>query len=194
MAGKMPSFVNGSNVIIKIGDLNIALCQGLQFQRNVTNTPVRGIGSFSVHALEPTDYSASGSMSIMRYNNTILGGSGTDVPDRTAKRSTLPEVLSTATTSTKRDGNSLLTAYTFDPRRILLSTTFDIEVYERGYADDKGTLLNAKAMIYKFHDCRLTNYSFSFAPGQLLVENVDFLCRYIEDVVSVDLLKDGAVG
>lgn len=189
MAGQLPSFVNGSAVLIKIGDVYVAYCQDLRFSRNMANVPVRGIGSYSVHALEPVDYSASGQMSIMRYTSKIIEGGDGKLP---RSGELLPENLQAMTLdkgiankSTGRDGNSLLTVNAFDPRRMLLSATFDIEVYER-QADSAGLLAGtttgaAGELLYKFNDCRLTNYSFSFAPGQMLTENVSFICRRITD-------------
>lgn len=193
MAGKLPSFVNGSAVLIKIGDVYVAYCQDLRFSRNMANVPVRGIGSYSVHTLEPVDYSASGSMSIMRYTTKIIEGT-TDQSSPSRKvtgQTLLPANLQSvtldknSTTGIGRDGNSLLVPYAFDPRRMLLSATFDIEVYERT-PDATGQLIGAisagaGAKLYTFENCRLTGYSFSFAPGQILSENVSFLAQRIID-------------
>jgi hypothetical protein len=189
MAGQLPSFVNGSAVLIKVGDVYVAYCQDLRFSRNMANMPVRGIGSYSVHALEPVDYSASGQMSIMRYTSkAIAGGEGAPVRNE-AGSGLLPDNLagvSLDTSSDKtigRDGNSILAPYAFDPRRMLLSATFNIEVYERkSDAANIGELSGTTGeLLYTFEDCRLTNYSFSFAPGQMLTENVSFICRRIVD-------------
>jgi len=187
MSGLLPSFVNGSNILLKMGDVTVAYCQDLRFNRNMANVPVRGIGSYSTHATEPVDFSASGQMSIIRYNKDIVyGNTDTGVPNRQddAKKALLPENLQGATASKTRDGNSLLMPYAFDPRRLLLSATFDIEVYERTAnkaAIDGTEGVNTGGLLYHFYDCRLTSYSHSFSPGQLIMENVAFLASYIED-------------
>jgi len=185
MSGQLPSFVNGSNILLRIGDVTVAYCQDLRFNRNMANVPVRGLGSYSTHATEPVDYSASGQMSILRYNKDIVyGNPDNNVPDRSLTGELLPENLQGATKSSDRDGNSLLTGHAFDPRRLLLSATFDIEAYERSankLVADGTDGSNFAKLLYKFYDCRLTSYSFSFAPGQLLMENVAFLASYIQD-------------
>lgn len=188
MSGLLPSFVNGSNILLKIGDVTVAYCQDLRFNRNMANVPVRGIGSYSTHATEPVDFSASGQLSIMRYNKDIVYGNGDTVPSRTQNEDLLPENLQGATKSKTRDGNSLLMPYAFDPRRLLLSATFDIEAYER--TANKGAIdgsegVNAGKLLYKFYDCRFTSYSYSFSPGQLIMENLAFLASYIEDAQTL---------
>jgi hypothetical protein len=191
MAGQLPSFVNGSAVLIKIGDVYVAYCQDLRFSRSMANVPVRGIGSYSAHALEPVDYSATGQMTITRYTSKVVEG-GDDAPKRNdANSQLLPANLSGVKLETPkadvagRDGNSILAPYAFDPRRMLLSATFDIQVFERGV--DAGAVVAGSLsgttgnLLYTFQDCRLTNYSFSFAPGQILNENVSFICRFLKD-------------
>ena len=193
MAGQLPSFVNGSAVLIKIGDVYVAYCQDLRFSRSMANVPVRGIGSYSAHALEPVDYSATGQMTITRYTSKVVEG-GNGAPARKFdKTQLLPANLSGVVLETPkadaagRDGNSILAPYSFDPRRMLLSATFDIQVYERGAAsaaeETVAGALSGKTgnLLYTFQDCRLTNYSFSFAPGQILNENVSFICRFLKD-------------
>ena len=70
----------------------------------------------------------------------------------------------------------------FNPRMILISTTFDIDVYQKV---KKSTSLNGidadLQLTYQLKDCRLSNYSFSFAPATLLQENVAFMCLQILD-------------
>lgn len=207
MAGKLPSFLNGSAVLIKIGDVYVAYCQDLRFSRNMANVPVRGIGSYSVHTLEPVDFTASGTMSIVRYTsdsfrllkdeniyekdsaqNIVMENGQPKVAP--AVRTNTPANLASAQMDKNRDGNSLLSPYAFDPRRLLLSETFDIDVYQRG-ADNNTGVFGAMATkaetshIFQFKDCRLTGYSFSFVPGQLLTENVSFVCMQIIDKETI---------
>jgi len=181
MAGQISSFAKGSDLVIKIGDVNIAFCQSLSFSRNVTNIPIMSIGSYGPSALEPVDFSASGSLQITRYSTAILTPKDTKVFNRTTLPAVLPPKVQDAVLDTKfRDGNSLVSSIDFNPQLILISQTFDIAVYERQLGTDR-VMNNTATLMYTLKDCRATSYSFSFAPGQLLVENFSFVCRNVID-------------
>lgn len=179
---------------IKIGNAQIAYAQNLSFQRNVRHVPVMGVGSYSAHALEPVDYSASGSLTLTRYTSELISNRYGITPPTGVLHGLNPENMDSHNPDSLRNGNSMIDAVSFNPAKLLISYTFDIDVYERG-VDDTGTAGGAAVAtasggnlfkhIFKFHDCRLTNYSYDFVPGQLLLENVDFVCRYIQDMQAV---------
>jgi hypothetical protein len=186
MAGQLPSFLSGSNVEIVIGGVTVAFAKNLSVSRNMSVIPVQSIGSYSTQALEPTMFSANGSLTITRYSSKVLGG-GTSGFNRTtnANKRTLPEQMRKAAAqdgSGLRDGNSIIDAVSFNPRKTLISSTFDIEVYERGVDPLTGAHTTVgQNLLYTMKDCRLTNFSFSFAVGSLLEENTTFVCRTIID-------------
>lgn len=152
-------------------------------------TAVLGVGSAMAHSLEPVMYGATFSMQIVRYTNAILKGNGTNTPDRLGNPDVLPENLKGTRTDPLRDGNSLIDATAFNPQLLLLSTTFDIEVYEKkANITGSGASVNVEEdhglegeLMFVLKDCRLSRYNFNFAPGELLIENVSGLCRLIED-------------
>lgn len=188
MAGLIPSMLTGSMVVLRIGDAKIAYCQNLRFQRNVAHAPIVGVGSYSVHALEPVDYSAGGSMTILRYTTDILFGSPdeTTLPGRRDLLwgATIPENLRSAQQDYRRNGNSMIDSLSFNPAKLLLSHTFDIDVYEKSTIPATGEIISEGTKLFTFLDCRLTGYSFDFIPGSLLTENVDFVCRNIIDRIA----------
>jgi hypothetical protein len=180
MAGQLPSFLSGSNVIIRIGDANLAYCQDLRFSRTVGHVPVRGIGSYGTLALEPVDFSVNGSMVVTRWFGISEDAGAADLA---------PESIASVKNKTFQSrGNTLFTKNTFNPALMLLSASFDIYVYQKniqGAADVNaaGKVVNVAssvgALVYQIKDCRLTNYSFSFFPGQILNENTTFVGRTI---------------
>lgn len=173
MAGQIPSFLTGANLVIRIGEIRVAFAQSLSFQRNVAHTAVMGVGAYDVLALEPTSFAASGSMQILRWTDDMLS-SREDSPE------TLPDNMKKTTSKKDLVGNSIVSDTAFNPQKLLLSTTFDIEVFEKQSSEEQveGTLL------FVLKDCRIQNYNFNFVPGELLVENVSFLCRRIEDRIA----------
>lgn len=187
MAGQLPSFLSGSNVIIRIGEYNLAYCQDLRFSRSVGHVPVRGIGSYGTLALEPVDFAVNGSLVITRWTGIGNATDTTTAPDG---------IAGMANESLKQRGNSLFTRSTFNPATMILSATFDIYVYPKGIpvltaegaintqAHTVSTESNSN-YLYQIKDCRLTNYSFSFFPGQLLNENATFVGRTVIDNTSI---------
>jgi|WetSurMetagenome_2_1015567.scaffolds.fasta_scaffold156476_2 hypothetical protein len=180
MSGQLPSFLSGSNVVVRIGAKNLAYCQDLRFSRTVGHVPVRGIGSYGTLALEPVDFSINGSLVITRW-----------VGNTANNNTNAPEGVPATTTF---QGNSLFTNNTFNPATLILSATFDIYVYPKDTptvtatsVSVSGTVTRADAgtYLYRIADCRLTNYSFSFFPGQLLNENATFIGRTIINGTSV---------
>jgi hypothetical protein len=185
MSGQISSFLSGSNIVIRIGDTNVAYCSDLTLTRNVQHVPVYGIGSYSPHATEPVGYSASGSMRLARYTTAILTPDTASLNklNRVAagNEKYVPDNLKGAILDPKRDGNSLLDGIAFNPVRLLISSTFDIEVFEREHDINSVSFGKAGRGLFILRNCRLTGYSFNFAPGELLYENISFLSTEIED-------------
>jgi hypothetical protein len=81
-------------------------------------------------------------------------------------------------------GNGVIDINHFNPVNLLLSATFDINVFAREQvvdADGKfASILSAKP-VYVLQNCRLTNYSFSFQPGSLLFEDMSFVCTQVTE-------------
>ena len=182
MAGKLSSFMSGAQLVIRIGSVQLAYCQGISFSDNMTNVPVGGIGSYSFHAIEPVQYIGQGSLVITRYSTKLF-----DAAKKlsSANDKALPANLQGSGQSPNRDGNSLLDGVQFNPSVLLLSATVDIDVYSR--ADDQKT---ASVLVYKLEDCRFTNYAFSFTPGTIVQENLTFICRgVIDQTIQQDQYK-----
>jgi len=175
MAGKIASFASGSNLAIVIGDTVMAFATNLSWSDDVSHTAVGGIGAYDYQALEPLQYIARGSLTLTRYGSeawNAIDSNGKTTPDRTVAG------IFPTTKGNGGDGNSMLRGPHFNPSKLLLSRTFNIDVYER-QAGGSINALNTK--IFTIHDCRMTNYSITFTPGQLVSENVSFMCIRVED-------------
>ena len=175
MANMTNTILNGSMLMIRIGKLNFAYVQSLNFSERMTNAAVGGMGSGSYQTLEPTQYMASGSMTITRYSTQLIN----DV------ESGLTSIgnLNKDDISAKNDGNSLLDNAQFNPLNLLISSTFDIDVYVKKTLTAKSATSPGftEELLFTIKNCRLTNYSMAFAPGQLLNETVQYVCLGIED-------------
>jgi hypothetical protein len=183
MAGMIPSFLSSSKLVIRIGDIQLAYGSNLSFNHRMAVAPVGGIGSYNADALEPLQYTAGGSFAVTVYNSEAITAlkNAANAPGRVLNPASSPG-------TNGRDGNSMLLANNFSPAILMLSETFDIDVYERVGAGITINNINTTApsldnvqAVYVLHDCRLTSYSITFTPGSLVQENIGFLCISIED-------------
>ena len=181
MAGFIPSFASGANLVIYIGAHALAYGTNLSFVDDVANAPIGGIGGYSFDTIEPTQYIARGNFSITRYSKLAIEGlqnSGFVVGTDTV----LPGRMGPADTGNEgwgADGNSMLSPTHFNPINLLASRTFNIIIYERNTGGNK-----IEAQTITLTDCRLTSYSLAFTPGSLVAENLGFICLLADDTVA----------
>jgi hypothetical protein len=170
-----PSFATAPRLRIKAGDSIIAYAVGMDIRFSVQIAPVTVIGELAPVALEPLMIGpVSGTMQIVR-----LGSS-----EATNLKLTNGGV---ATVDGSNPSNSILNQGNLfkqlDPAQILLTSTFDIEVYlwqqrdVNGAAPTKDTI-NAGKLVdvawLKIQDCRLTGRSTNISMGQIVNEPVNF--------------------
>lgn len=169
MTNQLPAMQSGSTLVIKIDGVTLAYAQSMAFSDRMATAPVGGIGSFSYDALEPLQYSASGSMVITQYSKAAFDAIGkiTSTPNPTT-----PGRVNSVPT------NTMLRAKWFSPVTLMVSKTFDLDVYNRVDAADPQKL----ELVYKLEDCRMNSYSMTFTPGSIVQENIGYLCLRVIDV------------
>ena len=181
---QVPSFLSGSRLTIRINQDVVAYAQNLTFSDDMRVMPVGGIGAYSFHTLEPTDYIGRGSMSITHYSSKVY-----DILKAQGSGASLPENLQSTAASEDGDGNSLLRDMFFNPINLITSVSFTIDVHERDRIDNSNPFQNLSRVIYRLKNCRLSTYSIGFSPGSMVSENVSFLCTSVEDTRN-ELEKD----
>jgi len=186
MAGLLPSFLASAQLEIRIGNTVLAYCQNISWTDDMTTAPVGGVGAYSFHALEPVGYIGRGSMTITHFSSAIF-----NVLKNISNA--LPENLRNTEINPGRDGNSLLVSEYFNPVQLLISRTFDVNIYERSLTRNQSTqAIEGKAtsrIIYTLKDCRMTNLSLTFTPGTLINQVVSFLCLSVIDHTAEDSFK-----
>jgi hypothetical protein len=164
-----------------MGGVTLGYGSNLSWSDDVSHAAVGGIGSYSYDALEPLQYLARGSFSLMRYSSKVRG-----------KNDINPERAGPGPGDFSTDGNSMLRANSFNPSNLLISRAFDIEIYERRHkADERPSASKASAgsptelfKIFTISNARLTSYSLTFTPGQLIAENIGFICIRVTDELT----------
>lgn len=198
--GKLPSFLSGAQLIVRLGESTVAFAQALSFSHNMGIAPVGGIGAYSYHALEPLQYAAQGSLVITRYSRLM---SSKDAFDTDSSAANVDKNLGSTITSdggsapgpivgsnseksgnaVVRGGNTLLIHRHFNPVQLLLSQTFDITVHARSYqnANAFATPADFGPILYTLEGCRATGYSTGLNPGSLMTESMSFIALRVKD-------------
>lgn len=174
-----PTFFNGANLKIKVAGIDMAYATGISFQHNMATTGVQVLGAMTSQGIEPLSYSANGSFSVMSFVNKATNPmAGTDIPSLN-----VTEEPDNTKVDTIGSAQNFLHDTQFTPRKILMSSTFDIEIIEKGVDVTKDY-----RVIYKLMGCRLTDWSLGFSPGQLASERYGFVCERIilEDVAATE--------
>lgn len=186
MANQLPSFLSGAQLIIKLGNRNIAYAQALSFSHNVNLMPVGGIGSYGYHAIEPGQYSAQGSLVITRYSRELVENKK-KVAKSYVPNPTKEDPTEKVAGKVVHGSNTLLLSRHFNPAMLLLSQTFDIAVYIRRHADGAASVVARERarltgpLMYTIKGCRCTSYSTGLNPGSLMTETMSFVAMQVVD-------------
>ena len=166
-SAQSPVMLSGSRLVIYVNSVILAYAQSLSFSDRMAVAPVGGIGSYSYDALEPLQYSASGSLVITEYSKAAY-----DAITAIGNKATKPDRVS-ATAS----NNTMLQSGWFSPVAMMISNTFDIDVYSRVTQDSLTNLTKR----YTLQNCRFNSYALTFTPGSLVQETLGYLCLAIID-------------
>lgn len=186
MANKLPAFLDGARLLIKIDGKPFAFCEALSFSDNMASQMTMGIGSYSPHTNEPLIYSAQASLRILRYTTAAMGAAsdsknGKFTFDSSKNIGSMAKAKEGFGAKDRAsDGNSMMFLNSFSPVKMLLESTFDIEVLTRSNIKD-GSNQDNPTITYKMVDCLITDLSIRFNVGSLVSEDVSILCRYIVD-------------
>ena len=218
MSGVAPLFTSAPRVKLKINNVNIAFAIGMNVNISVDIQPVTVIGKFGPVSLEPTMYNVvTGTMQIIRLIAKEDLATATDIlqdpnnaqfinseiapvlADKDVNGETIQQTSSAVTKFSSNNPlvqNSLIRH--MDPRSVLLSKTFDMELYMKvpdptkagviealnnDPADDpapgvldvntsNGALIEVPWMTIR--QCRLSSRNINITVGQLVNEPVSF--------------------
>ena len=215
--GIAPLFTTAPRVKIKIGGNSIAFAIGMNINVSVAVQPVQVIGKFGPISLEPTMYNiVTGTMQIIRLISTQDMANVSALLQKASAAGVLDEQAIPPTAAVNSEGeqvqqvkdattiigdsnnpiaqNALIRH--MDPRSVLLSTTFDMQLYMRipdatiaavktamttgdvapgalNLNDPKSPVLKEVAWM-TIQDCRITSRNINISVGQLVNEPVSF--------------------
>ena len=185
MAGKLPTFVTGANAKIKLGGKTFAYCSDVSYNIAVDVVPIETMGRYEAVTLEPVNYTIAGDLSVVRY--TKIAGAAA-MPGTAANGNGLGNV--------DLGGNGAKGSHHFDPGNMLVSKTWDLEVYQKTQAAPTAagglaaTLESEK--IITIRDCRFTRKSAGINKRGILVDRLSFM-GILGDDESYDASYSGDV-
>lgn len=205
--GKLPLFASAPRARIRFNGNDIAFAVGLNLDIGVNLQEVRILGEFAIQTIEPLNMiPVTGSMQVVRLISaatqaaqkaaaaTVEGELTTqsildqnqDVPGVQGQITESNSIPNNVTGAGAFNGQTLLARH-LDPRTILMSQSFDIEILLKVPAieiDAAGlaqplapNTINNPDLLSAFltiKDVRLSGASSNLSPAQLLTESVEF--------------------
>ena len=170
MAGKKTTLLTGSNAKIKVNGVTLAYATDIQYSTTTHTFPVETMGRYEVVTSEPIATTVSGNFAVVRYTAGAVSG---DLMKAAASGGN-------GVGKWKTTGGEGLDSH-FDPAKILLSKTFDIEVYRKGESTAGGAIVDGTEKILTITDCRLTSKGGSLNKRGIYMEQFQFVGTGISD-------------
>jgi len=204
MSGVLPMFASAPRCEVRINDIPIAYAIGLSLNVSVDVIPIKILGQFKIKSLEPTMYNpVTGTFRVIRLTSKDLMAqhkalAAAAKPDLVGADTTIKASVEDVDLSS---GQSILAQQQLhrhlDPERVLLSQTFDLNIYmktpifeynaaERAVkgvspgVDSNGRPVSAAGTDFAstafmtIQDCRIVSMDGELAPGRLFEEPLAF--------------------
>jgi len=179
-----PLFASAPRIKIRISNNLVGYALGFNINVSVDVQPVYVLGQYEPVSLEPTLYQpVTGTMQIVRLRNlsqNLNNPSGQLY--QTAVDGTGKQTLVASNSAETAASNSPLSQATLfkhlDPRTILFSQTFDIDLYMKVPVQDSnaanGQLIYSELPWMTIKDCRIVSRNTNISMGQLVNEPLNF--------------------
>jgi len=222
MPGILPLFASAPRCVLKVNGKPIGFAIGLSLNVRIDVQPVKILGEFIIQSLEPTAYlPVEATLQVVRLLSTTSQAAAIE-----AANANMPSTVSSTTVSKAKvavnatqaassvpnpgaTGDTVLSQAALyrhvDPASILLSQTFDIEIYLKvpniktidAKDTNKSIVLNTAAAPDKegdvpapvapdveesfitITDCRISSISTSISANELLVEPMEIMGRLL---------------
>ena len=221
MSGQLPFFMSGPRMVIKADGKILAFAVGLDINVSRNVQSIYQFGQVGPVALQATLYNGvTGNMQIIKladvdarkaksaglananYQGSVKPTGAVGVGTTPNGQSGNTQSLNTAIQATENVDNSMLNYSTnmqkqLDPEQVLLSHTFDIEVWQTYPATvDASVQTRPNASGYKtvkhftISNCRLNSRGTSISPGSLTSEAVSFVGTLLVNEARDDGIAD----
>lgn len=174
MAAIKPSFVVGARAKIKVDGATLAFATDVNYSVEVTHVPIEVLGSYEVVSYEPVGYRVSGSLTVVRFTSN---GNQASVDQTNTSGA-----AKTGNSSFNMGSTAARAKAAFNPGNLLLSETFDIEVFDRR----DGTASADGQSFIKISDARFERRSGGLNAKGMLQEQYTFNgILFNDDVAAV---------
>jgi len=178
MANQVPTFITGANAKISVDGVTFAYASDVSYQVVVDTIPIETMGRYEAVTNEPVNYTVTGDLSVVRYTSLANNTAGT----ASSKGNGLGNV-----TGTSGEQQS----FQFDPNNMLLSSSWDLVVYQKyatgagltGTSAIAGGTADAAAIatgisqlgVIKIADCRFNRKAAGINKRGILVDRLSFV-------------------
>jgi hypothetical protein len=151
----------------------MAYATDVSYNITVQTIPIETMGKYEVHTNEPVAYNVDGSFSVVRYTGLSAGDAGIEDQDTTAED---------GTAIANNDGGANMSKGTapgdhLNPAKMLLSSSFDLEIKEKGQDDTP---------VFRINDCRIVRRGASLNKRGVLVDSYSFVAILAGDAKESD--------
>jgi hypothetical protein len=173
MANIGPTFLTGANAKIMIDSKLIAYAADVSYNIDAMTVPVEVMGRYEVLSNETVAYGVNGSFTVVRYAKGMATGAGVEDAAESGNAA-----------------NNLGVGSNLDPQRMLQSSTFDLNVYQK-YAEVADSLAtgapHSVVGVIAITDCRIVRRVGSITKRGVLMETYAFV-----GVLGGDMKEDGS--
>lgn len=164
-----PGFITGASARVAVFGKTFAYATDVSYNVQVEMLPIETMGRYEAHSNEPIGYRVSGSFSLIRYSKYASVANIENVADNK--------------TNAPADVDARMKAQ-LDPSQLLLSETFNMEIFQRAATTATATTTEQKTVMM-LTDCRITSRSGSLNRRGVMVENYAFVGILMHDTDAV---------
>lgn len=172
-----PSYITGASARVKFDDINVAYAANVSYRASTQTVPIEVMGRYEAVSHEPILYVAEGTLDVVRYTKQAAGVFG----NSTAAAENGNDL---GQWNQRANGTEEKRAFDhFDPASMLMSHTFDLEVFQKtaghtiatdGDGNQKVEVSQELTNVAKLINCRFTRLAGAVDKRGVLVERLAF--------------------
>ena len=163
MAGMKPGFITGANAKIKAGNITLAYATDVSYDMTTITIPVEVMGRYEVVSNEPIAYGINGSFSVVRYTSQAASS---NIAGVNASGNSSGSIQASA-------GSIADFKDHLNPGNLLMSTTFDLQIYQKTQTVNKAE--GPLVQVFNVKDVRLTRKGATLSKRGILVDTYAFV-------------------
>ena len=164
MAGRQSAFVTGANARVKVDQKALAYATDVSYNIAVQTIPIETMGTYEVRDNVAVAYTVDGSFSVIKYTSAA----------QALEADTIPNGAAGGNKPSKVNLQEGTMANHLNPKAILSSGTFDLEIYEQ-LPSASGIGDGETKNVFSVKDCRITRRGMTLNKRGVYVDQYAFV-------------------